>query len=155
MVKSFTAIFLLACCFVVCKSYAQKPSLVTNKTSNYSTETHSNLHEIGNNSLKTIRFYRSNKHDQRIRLNIKKINTDSTGCHNFKRSRRVATVVQINFNSCSVFTEKNCQPESILRANHKDQDAFAEKLTQGHAWQLKRDHTKSNKGIKIRSWSCQ
>ena len=105
--------------------------------------------------IKTIRFYRANKHDQRIRLTASSKKTDIAGCYNFKKAKRVATVVQLGYASCTVYSEKNCNPETSIRATHSKQDAFALKLAQGHGWQLKKSSEKDLKGVKVRSWSCE
>jgi len=105
--------------------------------------------------IKTVRFYKENKHKQHIRLYPSKRKTANSGCHNFKRSRRIAKIVQIGYESCSVYTEKNCVADSIIRANHPDQDAYAEKLTEGHGWLPKPQSEKDKRGVKLRSWSCQ
>ena len=107
------------------------------------------------NELQTIRFYRANKHQQKIRLTISKNKSSETGCHNFKRSRRIATIVQIGYQACSIYTKKNCDTESIIRANHSGQDAFSELLTEGHGWLPKPQSKKDRRGVKLRSWSCQ
>ncbi len=104
---------------------------------------------------KTIRFYRANKHQQRLRLSIPKKKANVAGCHNFKRGRRVATTVQFGYNTCSIYAEKDCLSESIITANHSKQDAYAEKLTQGHGWQPKQETKKDKKGVKTRSWYCE
>ena len=105
--------------------------------------------------LQTIRFYRANKHQQRIRLTISKNKSNETGCHNFKRSRRIATIVQIGYQTCSIYTKKDCDIESTIRANHSDQGAFSQLLTQGYGWLPKPQSEKDQRGVKLRSWSCQ
>jgi len=85
-----------------------------------------------------IRFYKANKHQQNFRIYPSKSKTSESGCHNFKRSRRIAKVVQIGYQSCSI-----------------DQDAYAQQLTEGHGWLPKPQSEKDKRGVKLRSWSCQ
>ena len=106
-------------------------------------------------STQTVRFYKANKHLQRIRLYPSKNKTGKPGCHNFKRSRRIAEVVQIGYDSCSIYTQKNCDSDSIIKAKHAGQDTYSERLTEGHGWFPKPQSEKDRRGVKLRSWSCQ
>ena len=106
-------------------------------------------------SVKTIRFYRLNNQQQGIRLNISKEKTNLAGCHNLKRRKRVATVIQLGFSYCSLYSEKNCLDESIIHAFHSKQDTFSKKLTQGYGWQTEQITKKDKKGVKVKSWHCE
>jgi len=146
------------------KSFITVLSLIINSSINATeintTTSNTNLVDKTSSSvdaprLQTIRFYRANKHQQKIRLNISKSKTDQLGCHNFKRSRRIATIVQIGYQTCSIYTKKDCDIESTIRANHSDQGAFSQLLTQGYGWLPKPQSEKDQRGVKLRSWSCQ
>jgi len=106
------------------------------------------------NKNATIRFYKVNKHKQTSKIAVSKKKTSATGCHNFSRSRRVLTLVQTGFSSCSVYTQKNCQDSSLTVANHSKSDGYKDKLTQGPAWLIKKQSSKDTKGVKLQSWSC-
>jgi len=58
-----------------------------------------------------IRFYKANKHQQNFRIYPSKSKTSESGCHNFKRSRRIAKVVQIGYQSIKMLMHSN-----LLRA---------------------------------------
>ena len=80
-----------------------------------------NINSASITKTSVIRFYKANKHQQNFRIYPSKSKTSESGCHNFKRSRRIAKVVQIGYQSCSIYTEKNCVADSIIKANHGPQ----------------------------------
>ena len=106
-------------------------------------------------AVKTIRFYRLNNQQQGIRLNVPKEKANVAACHNFKRRKRIAKVIQIGFSYCSLYSEKNCLDESIIHASHSGQDTFSKKLTQGYGWQTEQITKKDKKGVKVKSWYCE
>ena len=103
----------------------------------------------------TIRFYKINKHQQTSKIAVSRKKSSRKGCHNFRFSPRVLTLVQTGFNSCSVFIERNCPETALAKASHSKSDGFTHKLTQGHAWYIEKQTDKDTKGVKLRSWSCQ
>lgn len=137
-----------AACLIHLNSFAET-GIDTNIEENLSSTDRSEL------GVRTIRFYRANKHHQSSRLYVSKAKSNGLGCHNFKRARRIATIVQVGYESCSIYTQKNCDTESALSANHSNQDAYAERLTSGHGWLPKLQSKKDKRGMKLRSWSCQ
>lgn len=76
---------------------------------------------------------------------------DNPGCHNTPYSYHVYKVAVIAFKSCSVFSEKDCRPDSILPAYWKKKDKASTKMKPGTRWFLKRDGTE----VKVSSWSCE
>ena len=103
----------------------------------------------------TIRFYKINKHQQTSKIAVSRKKSSRKGCHNFRFSPRVLTLVQTGFGSCSVFVERNCPETALVKASHSKSDGFAHKLTQGHAWYIEKQTDEDTKGVRLRSWSCQ
>ncbi len=76
---------------------------------------------------------------------------DNPGCHNTPYTYHVYKVAVLAFKSCSVFSEKDCQPDSILTAYWKNKDRPATKMKQGTRWFMTRDGSE----VDVSSWSCE
>ena len=100
-----------------------------------------------------IRFYKANKLEQTSRIWFTGDEKNKEGCHNLYKKKRVYQTNQIGFASCSLFAQKNCQPESILKFNRTKDETAVTKLSQGYSW-FPVDKT-NIKGVKVRSWSCE
>jgi len=134
------AIAALALCLLL-NSLAQ----ATDKTDNQA--------QLPNNA--TIRFYKINRHQQTSKIKVSKNKTSKAGCHNFRGSPRVLTLVQTGFLSCSVYTEPNCPKTALIKASNSKSDGFSSNLSQGYAWYIKKQTEKDTKGVKLSSWSCK
>ena len=76
---------------------------------------------------------------------------DNPGCHNTPYTYHVYKIAVIAFKSCSVFSAKDCQPDSILPAYWKKKDKTSTKMKQGTRWFLARDGSE----VDVSSWSCE
>lgn len=76
---------------------------------------------------------------------------DNPGCHNTPYTYHVYKVAVIAFKSCSVFSAKDCRPDSILPAYWKNKEKASTKMKQGTRWFLTRDGTE----VDVSSWSCE
>jgi hypothetical protein len=76
---------------------------------------------------------------------------DNPGCHNTPYTYHVYKVAVIAFKKCSVFSEKDCQPDSILPAYWKNKDKVSTEMKQGTRWFLTRDGSE----VDVASWSCE
>ena len=76
---------------------------------------------------------------------------DNPSCHNTPYTYHVYKVAVLAFKSCSVFSAKDCQPDSILPAYWKNKDKASTKMKQGTRWFLTRDGSE----VDVMSWSCE
>ncbi|MFW2440028.1 MAG: hypothetical protein ACN4GR_11710 [Arenicellales bacterium] len=76
---------------------------------------------------------------------------DNPGCHNTPYTYHVYKVAVLAYKSCSVYSAKDCQPESILPVYWKGKDKISKKMKQGTRWFLARDGSE----IAVSSWSCE
>jgi len=76
---------------------------------------------------------------------------DNPGCHNTPYTYHVYKVAVLAYKSCSVYSAKDCQPESILPAYWKSKDKVSTAMKQGTRWFLARDGSE----VDVSSWSCQ
>ncbi|MCK5359972.1 MAG: hypothetical protein KAJ95_05065, partial [Gammaproteobacteria bacterium] len=76
---------------------------------------------------------------------------NNPGCQNTPYTYHVYKVAVLAFKNCSVFSEKNCQPDSILTAYWKNKDKPATNMKQGTRWFLARDESE----VDVSSWSCE
>lgn len=99
-----------------------------------------------------IRFYKINKHEQtdRIRFTSKKGRT--AGCQNFLKKTRVYKAIQFGFESCQLFSKKDCPAGTEIPVNRDKDPEPTVTLTQGYGWLPQSEH---KRGVKLRSWSCQ
>jgi len=77
---------------------------------------------------------------------------DNPGCHNTPYRYKVYKVAVLAFKTCSVYSEKDCQPDSILTAYwKKKQKKSSTKMKQGTRWYLAQDESE----VGVSSWSCE
>jgi hypothetical protein len=75
---------------------------------------------------------------------------DNPGCHNTPYRYKVYKVAVIAYKSCSVFSAKDCQPDSILPVYWKQKDKPATEMKPGTRWFLALDASE----VGVSSWSC-
>lgn len=97
-----------------------------------------------------IRMYKMT-HDGHIDKYLLFGKGDDAGCHNLPYEYHVYQVAIVGFASCSLFSAKDCQPDSIITAYWKGKDKPATQLKQGSRWMMSRDGTEAD----VRSWSCE
>lgn len=107
-----------------------------------------------------IRFYKKNKHEQNDRFWISKKKSTQTGCNNFRGAPRIFQIVQVGFQSCSIYSEKNCVAESLIKARHDGADTYSKNLSEGLGWHPSIQNSLNPvgahpRGVKLRSWNCQ
>lgn len=98
-----------------------------------------------------IRFYKANKQLQTDRIWFTKKKSKQAGCHNFLKAARVYKLVLLGYDYCEIYTQKDCQADSLVGATRKKGTISAKKLTEGYAWLPISEH---KKGEKLRSWQC-
>ncbi len=77
---------------------------------------------------------------------------DNPGCHNTPYTYNVYKVAVLAFKNCSVYSAKNCTPESILPAYWKSKESKVNtKMKQGTRWFLALDGSEAA----VSSWSCE
>ena len=76
---------------------------------------------------------------------------DNPGCHNTPYQYKVYKVAVLAFKTCSVYSEKDCQPDSVLPAYWKKKDKASTKMKQGTRWYLAQDESE----VGVSSWSCE
>ena len=99
-----------------------------------------------------IRFYKINKHEQTARIKFTAKKARAPGCHNFLKKTRVFKAIQFGFESCELFSKKDCPIGSEIRVTRDKNPEPTNKLTQGFGWLPDSEHAR---GAKLRSWSCQ
>ena len=111
-----------------------------------------------------MRLYKMSKYGQSQRVSFTSKKSKLEGCHNLKiKSTRVHRAVHFGFDSCSLYSEKDCAADSIIGARLGDEDPQKTALSQGHSWylgaELKDDkfykYSKEERGQPVRSWSCE
>ena len=111
-----------------------------------------------------MRLYKISKYGQSQRISFTSKKSKLEGCHNLKiKSARVHRAVHFGFDSCSLYSEKDCAVDSLIGARLGDQDPQETVLSQGHSWflgaELKDDkfykYGKEERGQSVRSWSCE
>lgn len=97
-----------------------------------------------------IRLYKMTRdgHSEKYMLFGK---ANNPGCHNTPYTYHVYKVAVLAFKNCSVFSAKDCRPDSILTAYWKNKDKPATQLKQGTRWFLTRDGSE----VDVSSWSCE
>ncbi len=77
---------------------------------------------------------------------------DNPGCNNTPYTYHVYKVAVLAFKNCSVYSAKNCTPESILPAYWKNKESKVNtKMKQGTRWFLAPDSSE----VAVSSWSCE
>ena len=76
---------------------------------------------------------------------------DNPGCHNTPYTYHVYKVAVLAFKYCSVFSAKDCKPDSILPVYWKQKDKSSTKMKQGTRWYLAQDASE----VDVSSWLCE
>ncbi len=109
------------------------------------------------NAGSSIRMYKINKKDQQRRIMFGNA-VKEPGCHNLIIDRKVYRVAQVGFAWCSVYSEDDCAPDSLLPAKwtgdtyHKydiDGSKLQPKFYPGSHWKLVSPNTP------VKSWYCE
>lgn len=98
-----------------------------------------------------IRLYKKDKRQGITKSHYLFGKGDNPGCHNLPFRYAVFRITVIRFKSCSVFSEKDCPPDSVIPAYWKKKDNPATKLTRGAHWYLNRNED----NVDVASWSCE
>lgn len=98
-----------------------------------------------------IRFYEANKLLQTDRVMFTKKKGQQPGCHNFLIRTRVYQANQLGFESCSVYSGKDCLEDSIVEINRTKDETPVTTMSQGFSW-FPIDEDK--RGAILRSWKC-
>lgn len=110
-----------------------------------------------------VRLYKINKYGQGHRVWFTTKQSRLFGCHNLKmKSTTVHRLVHFGFESCTLFSAKDCAPGSEVTARLGDDEPEQTVLTEGHSWFLgveEKDedfakYTKDERGKTVRSWRC-
>ncbi|MDJ0956430.1 MAG: hypothetical protein QNI91_06225 [Arenicellales bacterium] len=96
-----------------------------------------------------FRMYTANKLMQQREVTFV-LNTDEPGCHNLIKKRRIYRVAQIGFESCTVYSEKNCEEGTEIPVSWKNKKDPITSFTRGARWFLP-----GERGSKMRSWKCE
>ncbi len=96
-----------------------------------------------------IRLYKMTRdgHSEKYQLFGK---ADNSGCHNTPYGYKVYKVAVLAFKTCSLYSEKDCQPDSVLPAYWKKKKSST-KMKQGTRWYLAQDESE----VGVSSWSCE
>lgn len=98
-----------------------------------------------------IRLYKNDKRQGFTKSHYLFGKADNPGCHNLPFRYPVFKATVIKFKSCSLFSEKDCDPASIIPAYWKNKDKSSTKLTRGAHWHLSRN----DDNVDVASWSCE
>ena len=99
-----------------------------------------------------IRFYKANNKGQTDLIWFTNKKAKKPGCHNFLLKTRVYKAVQFGYQSCVLYSKKNCPAGSEIAVTHKDVDIPTTSLSEGYGWLPESKH---RRGAKLRSWSCE
>ena len=97
-----------------------------------------------------IRMYKMTYDDHSVKYTLLG-KGDNPGCHNTPYRYKVYKVAVIGYKSCSVYSAKDCQPESILPVYWKQKDRSETVMTRGTRWFLAQDASE----VGVSSWSCE
>jgi len=77
---------------------------------------------------------------------------NNQGCNNTPYTYNVYKVAVFTFKHCSVYSAKNCSPDSVLPAYWKNKESKVNiKMKQGTRWFL----TLNGSEVAVSSWSCE
>jgi hypothetical protein len=96
-----------------------------------------------------LRLYTANKLLQQRRVSMVR-NTDELGCHNLITRRRLYRVAQIGFETCTLYSKKDCEAETEISVSWKNKKEPVIAFTQGARWFLP-----GERGAKTASWKCE
>ena len=100
-----------------------------------------------------IRFYKINNKEQADKIRFTARKSRKPGCHNFVRKVRVHRVVQIGYNSCTIYSSKNCAEENaVVAIRDKEPNQQKSELSQGYSWFPVDEH---KRGARLKSWYCE
>ena len=100
-------------------------------------------------SAADFRMYTANKLKQQREVTFV-LNTDEPGCHNLIKKRRIYRVAQIGFETCTVYSEKDCEEGTEVPVSWKNKKDPVTSFTRGARWFLP-----GELGSKMRSWKCE
>jgi len=103
-------------------------------------------------SKQTVRFYKVNRQLQADRLRFTNKAAKKPGCHNFIKKTRVHRLVQLGYESCSLYAKKSCLAESIISAVTEKDKTPVTTLTEGKSWFFDIEH---RRGTRAKSWYCE
>ena len=95
-----------------------------------------------------LRLYTANKLLQQRRVSMVR-NTDEPGCHNLITRRRLYRVAQIGFETCTLYSKKDCEAGTEIAVSWKNKKGPVSEFTQGARWFLP-----GERGAKMASWKC-
>ena len=107
------------------------------------------LTSLGLAGAADFRMYTANKLMQQREVTFVR-NTDEPGCHNLFKKRKIYRVAQIGFETCSVYSEKDCEEGSEIPVSWKNKKDPVTSFTRGARWFLP-----GERGSKMRSWRCE
>ena len=77
-----------------------------------------------------LRLYTANKLLQQRRVSMVR-NTDEPGCHNLITRRRLYRVAQIGFETCTLYSKKDCEAGTEISVSWKNKKEPVNAFTQG------------------------
>ncbi len=97
-----------------------------------------------------IRLYKMTRdgHSEKYMLFGK---ADNAGCNNTPYTYHVYKIAVLAFKSCSAFSAKDCQPDSILPVYWKQKKKSSTTMKQGTRWFMAPDASE----VPVLSWSCE
>ena len=101
---------------------------------------------------KEIRFYKMNNLQQSDRIRFTRKKARNPGCHNFLKKTRVFKAVQFGYESCTLYSKKDCAEDSVIAVTRKKESTPISNLSQGYGWLTE---SEDKRGAKLRSWTCQ
>lgn len=96
-----------------------------------------------------FRMYTANSYLQQRQVTMVR-NTDEPGCHNLITKRRIYRVAQIGFESCTVYSAKDCAEGTEIAVSWKNKKEPKTVFTRGARWFLP-----GERGSKMASWKCE
>lgn len=100
-------------------------------------------------SAADFRMYTANSFMQQRQVTFVR-NTDEPGCHNLITKRRIYRVAQIGFETCSIYSEKDCEEGTEIAVSWKNKKTPKTSFTRGARWFLP-----GERGSKMGSWKCE
>lgn len=97
----------------------------------------------------TFRVYVANGDLQESR--VPTLDEDEPGCHSMLLNLRVYRVAQIGFKHCTVYAEKDCEPDTEVPVSWKQEEKPVTQFTQGDRWFLV---STDPQGHEMGSWYC-
>ena len=102
-------------------------------------------------SRQDIRFYKANKFLQTDRIWFTKKRAAKPGCHNFVKKARVYKAVQFAYAACYLYSQKDCDADSILHVAREKEETNTTVLLEGYGWFPQSDN---KRGARVKSWLC-